>query len=50
MLNDECAAVCLETTEEDVVDWLKARGIEIIPASFKETMALGCNVVALGRD
>ena len=24
--------------------------IEIIPAGFKETMALGCNVVALGED
>jgi len=50
MLNQSCAAVCLETTESDVVDWLKAKNIEIIPASFKETMALGCNVVALGND
>ncbi len=50
MLNERCAAVCLDTTEEDVVDWLKAKGIEIIPATFKETMALGCNVVALGND
>ena len=50
MLNQNCAAVCLETTESDVVDWLKARNVEIIPASFKETMALGCNVVALGND
>lgn len=50
MLNEECAAVCLETTEPEIVDWLKGRGIEIIPAGFRETMALGCNVVALGRD
>jgi N-dimethylarginine dimethylaminohydrolase len=50
MLNEHCAAVCLETTEDDVVDWLKAKKIEIIPASFKETMSLGCNVVALGKD
>ena len=50
MLNEHCAAVCLETTEDDVVDWLKSKKIEIIPASFKETMALGCNVVALGKD
>ncbi len=50
MLNDRCAAVCLDTTEPEVVDWLRARGIEIIPASFRETMALGCNVVALGAD
>lgn len=50
MLNAECAAVCLDTTEDDVVEWLTARGVEIIPATFKETMALGCNVVALGQD
>ena len=50
MLNERCAAVCLETTEDDVVDWLKSKKIEIIPASLKETMALGCNVVALGKD
>ena len=50
MLNEHCAAVCLETTEDDVVDWLKKKKIEIIPASFKETMSLGCNVVALGND
>ena len=50
MLNARCAAVCLDTTEPEIVDWLKGKGIEIIPASFRETMALGCNVVALGQD
>ncbi len=50
MLNETTAAVCLDTTEDDVIDWIRKRGIEIIPASFKETMALGCNVVALGKD
>ena len=50
MLNEHSAAVCLETTEDDIVQWLKSKKIEIIPASFKETMALGCNVVALGND
>ena len=50
MLTKNCAAVCLETTEGDVVDWLCAHQIEIVPASFEETMALGCNVVALGND
>ncbi|MCB1575631.1 MAG: hypothetical protein KDI80_16785, partial [Xanthomonadales bacterium] len=33
-----------------IIAWLKSKKIEIIPASFKETMALGCNVVALGGD
>ena len=50
MLNDDCAAVCLDTTDEEIVAWLKSKKIEIIPVSFKETMTLGCNVVALGSD
>jgi N-dimethylarginine dimethylaminohydrolase len=50
MLTKDCAAVCLETTEDDVLDWLRAQQIEIIPATFEETLALGCNVVALGNE
>ncbi|MDH3633088.1 MAG: arginine deiminase family protein [Gammaproteobacteria bacterium] len=50
MLTENCAAVCLETTDDDIVDWLKQKKIEIVPATFAETMALGCNVVALGND
>jgi N-dimethylarginine dimethylaminohydrolase len=50
MLNEDCAAVCLDTTDEETVAWLRSKRIEIIPVSFKETMALGCNVVALGKD
>ncbi|TPW31977.1 dimethylarginine dimethylaminohydrolase family protein [Pararhizobium mangrovi] len=50
MLNEACAAVCLETTPDDIVEWIRSKGIEIIPASFRETMSLGCNVVSLGRD
>ena len=50
MLTEHCAAVCLETTEDDVVTWLREQQIEIIPATFEETMSLGCNVVALGND
>ncbi len=50
MLAHKLAAVCLECTDPDVVDWLRAKNIEIIPVPFQETMALGCNVVALGED
>ncbi len=50
MLNEHCAAVCLETTDPEIVDWLRGMKIEIIPATFEETMNLGCNVVALGND
>jgi N-dimethylarginine dimethylaminohydrolase len=50
MLAPKCAAVCLDTTEDDVVAWLRARQIEIVPVDFRDTMGLGCNVVALGDD
>lgn len=50
MLAPKLAAVCLECTDPKIVDWLKAKKIEIIPVPFQETMALGCNVVALGED
>ena len=50
MLTKDVAAVCLETTDDDIVQWLKGKGIEIVPATFEETMALGCNVVALGNE
>jgi N-dimethylarginine dimethylaminohydrolase len=50
MLAEKLCAVCLDTTAPEVVDWLKARKIEIVPVGFRETMALGCNVVALGGD
>jgi len=47
---EKCAAVCLDTTPENVLNWLKQRKIEIIPISFKDTMSLGCNVMCLGND
>ena len=50
MLAEKLAAVCLDTTDEDVVQWLEAKGIEIVPVGFRDTMALGCNVMALGDD
>jgi N-dimethylarginine dimethylaminohydrolase len=50
MLAEKLCAVCLDTTDPEIVDWLKGRSIEIVPVSFRETMGLGCNVVALGND
>jgi len=50
MLAPKLAAVCLESTDSDVVDWLKSKQIEIITVPFKDTLELGCNVVALGKD
>jgi len=50
MLAEKLAAVCLDTTDPDIVAWIEAKGIEVVPVSFRETMGLGCNVVALGND
>lgn len=50
MLAEKLCAVCLDTTPPEVVAWLQARKIELVPVGFRETMALGCNVVSLGND
>jgi N-dimethylarginine dimethylaminohydrolase len=50
MLAEKLAAVCLDTTDPEIVTWIESKGIELVPASFRETMGLGCNVVALGDD
>ncbi|MGB5837029.1 MAG: dimethylarginine dimethylaminohydrolase family protein [Albidovulum sp.] len=43
-------AVCLTCTDPAIVDWLRAKGHEIIDVPFADTMALGCNFMALGND
>ena len=50
MLAPKLAAVCLESTDPDVVNWLQSKNIEIVSVPFKDTLDLGCNVVALGND
>ncbi|KNG94296.1 dimethylarginine dimethylaminohydrolase family protein [Pseudaestuariivita atlantica] len=50
MLAPKLAAVCTDCTDPAIVDWLRAKRIEIVDVPFRETMALGCNVVALGDD
>jgi N-dimethylarginine dimethylaminohydrolase len=50
MIAEKLAAVCTTCTEPAVVDWLKAKRIEIIDIPFADTMTLGCNVMSLGRD
>ena len=50
MLAPKLAAVCLESTDPDVVAWLKSKQKEIVSVPFQDTLDLGCNVVALGND
>lgn len=50
MLAERLCAVCLDTTDPEIVDWLKSRKIEIVPVNYQDTMALACNVMSLGND
>ena len=43
-------AVCLDTLEPWIVDWLKEKGHELIDVPFRHTMDLGCNVMSVGND
>jgi N-dimethylarginine dimethylaminohydrolase len=42
------AAVCLDTTDDWILDWLKSKKIELVPVNYRDTMGLGCNVMSLG--
>jgi len=50
MIAPKLAAVCLDTTPDETLRWLRAKGVELVPVPFKDTMRLGCNVVSLGAD
>ena len=47
---EKLTAVCLDCTDPELVDWLKAKGHEIIDVPFRQTMELGCNLMSLGKD
>lgn len=50
MLSHKLAAACIDALEQEFVDWLRGRGIELIDISYRAMLELGCNVVALGDD
>jgi N-dimethylarginine dimethylaminohydrolase len=50
MVAPKLAAVCVEATSERVLEWLGRRRIEIVPVSYRDTMLLRGNVLALGQD
>jgi N-dimethylarginine dimethylaminohydrolase len=50
MLAENLAVVCVEAVEPELVGWLTARGIRVIPVPYSDAMQLGCNVVALGDE
>jgi N-dimethylarginine dimethylaminohydrolase len=47
---NKLTAVCLDSTEPALVNWLKTKGHEIIDVPFQDTINLGCNFMSLGRD
>jgi N-dimethylarginine dimethylaminohydrolase len=50
MLAPGLAVVCVEAVEPELVAWLTARGIRVIPIPYGDAMQLGTNVVALGKE
>ena len=44
------AVACVEVLGDDFAGWLKARGIRVIEANYREVMAMSCNLLALGAD
>lgn len=45
---ERLTAVCVDCTDPAIVDWLRAKGHEIVDVPFPDTMALGCNMMSLG--
>ncbi len=50
MIAEKLAAVCIDCTPPDVVQWLRDKSIEIIDVPFPDTITLGCNVMSMGND
>ena len=48
MVAEDLAVVCVEAVEQKLLDWLKDKGIRILPVSYGDAMTLGTNIVALG--
>jgi N-dimethylarginine dimethylaminohydrolase len=43
------AVACTDVLDPAFLDWLKGHGIRCIPVAYRDAMALGCNILALGR-
>lgn len=50
MAADGLAVACSDVIRDDTLDWLRAQGIRLLPASFKEASRAATNLLALGRD
>jgi N-dimethylarginine dimethylaminohydrolase len=50
MATEKIAITCIEVLGEEFAEWLGALGIGIIDASYREVMAMSCNILALGGN
>jgi N-dimethylarginine dimethylaminohydrolase len=50
MVADGLAVACRSVLDDDFLDWLRERQIRIIDVGYRETIQLGCNLVALGDN
>jgi len=50
MLADTWAVACIEVLGDDFASWLGSIGIRAIEASYREVMAMSCNVLSLGSN
>lgn len=50
MAADGLAVACVDVVSDALLAWLAGHGIRLIPVGYKDTMRMGCNVLALGRD
>jgi len=44
------AVACTEVLDPGFVGWLEGHGIRCVPVRYRDAMALGCNILALGND
>jgi arginine deiminase len=50
MATEGLAVACIDVLGDDFAAWLERHGIRVIEASYREVMAMSCNLLSLGRD
>jgi N-dimethylarginine dimethylaminohydrolase len=48
MATEHLAVCCTEVLGDEFTEWLAAHGIGVVPASYREVMAMSCNILSLG--
>jgi arginine deiminase len=50
MAAEGLAVACIEALGDPFADWLKAHGVRVVEATYREVMAMSCNLLSLGGD